>query len=98
MRAIASLFLVGYLVAACASQGAKDAFERYASSRVGRLPSDAFKDLHLECGERSGEFGCLRTDFRDCEVWYVVDQGSGRIVSWRYEGKRENCWTNSGLM
>lgn len=90
MRSLVALLLVVFLEVACVSQAAKEAFERYANSRIGRPHSDL--SARVECGERAGEYGCLRTDFRNCRVWFSVDRVTGLINSWRYEQNAENCW------
>ncbi len=74
------------------------AVERAANREIGKSPRKAFANSHIrvECGERDGEYGCLEVDLRDCRLWYSVDRGSGKISAWRYEGRRENCWSYYG--
>jgi hypothetical protein len=61
---VRTAFFVGALAAqsGCGtSQAAREAFERYAYMQVGR-PAKSL-DAGVECGERNGDYGCLRIDY-----------------------------------
>jgi len=76
-----------WILSACVSPAARNAFERYAESRVG-MPASAL-DARVECSERADGYGCFRTDPRNCKVWFTVDHASDMITAWRYEEPRE---------
>jgi hypothetical protein len=77
------------------SQGAKDAWERYARSRVGTLAESLRPELphKMECSKQRNEYGCLTSDVRGCRTWFVVDEATTRITSWRYADEdHRDCW------
>ena len=90
--------LLAIVVAGCSTEGPRRAVENFESGTIGRTPEDAFRDLRgVRCFVKNGENGCMLERRNGCRTWHVVDIGTGRIISWRYESAPEDCWRHSGV-
>ena len=78
----------GFILVACGtSPEAKDGFESYAASLIGKTRSSL--DARVECADRDAGYGCMRTDPRNCRVWFAVDRASDKITGWQYEEPKD---------
>jgi len=95
---LTQLTLLVLIIAGCSTDGAKKNIEFQLNRDIGKLPNEAFKSISkVECKNLNGEPGCLRVDeYYGCRIWYKLEKISGRISSWEYVGRPENCWGYHG--
>ncbi len=95
---LVKLTFVALIIASCSTDGARKNIEYQLNRDIGKFPSEAFKNIRgIDCRNQSGETVCLRADeYYGCRVLYKLDKSSGKISSWEYVGRPENCWGYHG--
>ena len=92
IRVCLALVVPCIAVLGCSSKGLRENFEYQLNLKIGKLTQEIFyANSPVKCFLKDGEYGCLYSDERKCQIWYTVDQRSSRVLSWQYKGDSNNC-------